>query len=67
MTTKLKEYKVTQFERVMKVYVCFIEAKNPREARKLVDEGTQCDWIEIGETLEENCGIEPNDIEIEEV
>jgi len=67
MTTKLKEYKATQFERVLKVYICFIEAKNLKEAHELVDEGTQCDWIEIGETLEENSGIEPNDIEIEEV
>ena len=59
---KLKEFRVIQSEKVMKEYECFIEAKNMDEAYDKVDEGSECDWNEIGETP-----IEINDTEIEEV
>ena len=59
---KLKEFRVIQSEKVMKEYECFIEAEDLDEAHDKVDEGSECDWNEIGETP-----IEINDTEIEEV
>ena len=61
MAEKLKEFRVIQSEKKMVEYECFIEAKDLDEAYDKVDEGSECDWNEIGETM-----IEINDTEIEE-
>ena len=58
---KLKEFRVVQSEKVMKEYECFIEAKDVDEAYDKVDEGSECDWNETGESF-----LEINDTEIEE-
>ena len=62
MAEKLKEFRVVQSEKVMKEYECFIEAKDEADAQDKVDEGSECDWNEIGSQF-----IEINDTEIEEV
>ena len=62
MAEKLKEFRVVQSEKVMKEYECFIEAKDLDEAYDKVDEGSDCDWNEIGSSF-----LEIDDTEIEEV
>jgi len=62
MAKKLKEFRVVQSEKKMVEYECFIEAKDLDEAHDKVDEGSECDWNEIGSQF-----IETNDTEIEEV
>jgi hypothetical protein len=61
MAEKLKEFRVIQSEKKLIEYECFIEAKDLDEAYDKVDEGSECDWNEIGSTF-----LEINDTEIEE-